>query len=78
LIGPSLKRIKLWRFPKIEGSVLKDKVSPPLAQLSEIAKAYGIIVRCNFLLVAGNPISKIDYHYFWPRLIAFPKNTIYL
>jgi len=24
----------------------------------------------------GNSIPKIGYHYFWPRLIALPKNTL--
>jgi hypothetical protein len=32
LIGPSLKKMKLWRLPKIEGSILKYRVGPcPLA-----------------------------------------------
>jgi hypothetical protein len=28
LIGPSLKKMKLWRLTKIEGSVLKYRVPP--------------------------------------------------
>jgi hypothetical protein len=30
LIGPSLRKIKLWRLPKIEGSILKYRVPPLL------------------------------------------------
>jgi len=50
LIGPLLKKMKLWRLPKTEGSILKYKV-PPLwpTYISEgrtpFSKAYGIKVR---------------------------------
>jgi hypothetical protein len=52
LIGPSLKKKKkLWRLPKIEGSILKFRV-PAICPtyVSEgrttFATAYGIKVRC--------------------------------
>jgi hypothetical protein len=50
LVDPSLKKIKLWRLPKIEGSILKYKV-PPIwpTYIDEgrtpFFKAYGIKVR---------------------------------
>jgi hypothetical protein len=51
LIGPSHKKMKLWRLPNIEGSILKYRV--PLlwpTYISErrttFGKAYRIKVRC--------------------------------
>jgi len=51
LIGPSLRKIKLWRLPKIEGSILKYRVPPLLPtyigeRRTTFAKAYRIKVRC--------------------------------
>jgi hypothetical protein len=49
LIDPSLKKKKLWRLPKVEGSILKYRV-PPLwpTYIGErrTTFAYGIKVRC--------------------------------
>ncbi len=50
MIGPSLKKMKLWRLPKTEGSILKYIV-PPLWPMyiterrKPFPKAYGIKVR---------------------------------
>jgi hypothetical protein len=50
LIGPSLKKLKLWRLPQTEGSILKFIV-PPLwprylgERRTPFSKAYGIKVR---------------------------------
>jgi hypothetical protein len=51
LIGPSLKKNKIWKLPIIEGFILKYKV--PLLWPTYIgerrrtfAKTYGIKVRC--------------------------------
>jgi len=50
LIGPSLKKLKLWKLPKTKGSILKYIV-PPIwpTYTSErgtpFCKAYGIKVR---------------------------------
>jgi len=56
LIGPSLiKKKKLWRLPKIEGSILKYRV-PPLwptyvgERRTTFVKAFGIKVRCYWEL----------------------------
>jgi len=51
LIGPSLKKMKLWRLLKIEGSILKYRVPPfwPTyigERRTTFAKTYGIKVRC--------------------------------
>jgi hypothetical protein len=49
------KKMKLWRLPKIEGSILKYRISPPLAHLygwkrTTFAKEYEIKVRCYWEL----------------------------
>jgi hypothetical protein len=51
LIGPSLKKKKIWRLPKVEGFIFKYRV--PLLwptyigeRRTTFAKAYGIKVRC--------------------------------
>ncbi len=51
LIGLSLKKMKLWRVPKIEGSLLMYRVPPHWPtyigeRRATFAKAYGIKVRC--------------------------------
>jgi hypothetical protein len=53
LIGKSLqKKLKPWRLPKIEGSILKCRGIPPLwpkyigERRTTFAKAYGIKVTC--------------------------------
>ncbi len=51
MIGPSLKKMNLWRLPKVDGSILKYRV-PPLGptyigeRRTTFAKAYRIKVRC--------------------------------
>ncbi len=47
LIGPLLKNMKLWRLPKLEGSILKNKHLPIWPsyigeRMTRFAKAYGI------------------------------------
>jgi len=51
LIGPSFKKMKLWRLPKIEGSTLMCRVLPLwpsyiCEKRTTFAYAYGIKVRC--------------------------------
>jgi hypothetical protein len=51
MIGPSLKKINLWRLPETKGYILKYIV-PPIwptyigERKTTCAKAYGIKVRC--------------------------------
>jgi hypothetical protein len=53
---------KLWRFPKIEGSILKYRVSPfwPTyigERRTPFAKAYGIKVTCAMENMLGNTLK---------------------
>ncbi len=49
MIGTTLQKMKLWRLPKIEGSILKYRISPLwlgyIGEMKTTAKAYGIKVR---------------------------------
>jgi hypothetical protein len=65
LIGPSLKKLELWRFPKTKGSIMKYIV-PPLwptyigEKRTPFSKAYGIKMRWYGEHVGehiGNPLG---------------------
>jgi len=63
LIGPSLKDIKLWRAPNMEGYILEYRV-PALWPMyigerrTTFAKAYGIKVRCYWELFCFEPLAR--------------------
>jgi len=91
LIGPSIspKKLKLWKLPKREGSIVKHRIqwivhSPHKTQLEKkilpqpTRKKKG---RCFTSLHAshwlhGNSIPKTGCHYFWPELSTVPRAII--
>jgi hypothetical protein len=69
LIGPSS-----WRLPKIEGSILKYRIPPLWPTSAHLQENKGRTLHSmtrDVSLVAW----KFYSHYFWPGLIALPKNT---
>ncbi len=52
------KKKKLWRLPKLKGSILKIRVPPLLPTYKTFVQAYGIKVRCYEEHV-GEPIGNL-------------------
>jgi hypothetical protein len=79
------KKIEITEAPQIEGSILKYREFLPLWSMyigerrTAFAKASGTKSEVLLRTLWGKPkisIPEIGCHYFWPRLIGIPKNTL--